>query len=292
MHTLPSHSPTPRPERLTSLPVELLENILQRLSSKDLCELNHTNQLIGQIALVSLYRSPSIETIEQLEKLLTVRSEKLQVISELNLEQVGFSIKDSHLERLNPCDRLRILNLTNCKASSSAINKIILSSLKSLQTVVLHNCALEITTLQLLGQAGQHSLLDLDLSSVILKPCRNFDETNDLDALVNMPLPSTLVTIDLSYCRWVRSSTLENIARHCPRIRYLGLRWCGMIHFSTLRLAIMLLPNLRIIDTMQMSAITHQDTANRLIKESQSLEEIRYTHTNNMLSLSQCVRAK
>ncbi|OAD77841.1 hypothetical protein PHYBLDRAFT_60970 [Phycomyces blakesleeanus NRRL 1555(-)] len=262
-----NHSTPPDSERLTKLPVELLENILQRLSSKDLCELNHTNQLIGQIALVTLYRSPVIKTIEQLEALSTVSPSKLQIVSELNLEHVGFSIKDFHLQELNQCNRLRILNLTNCKASSSAINQILLPSLKYLQTVILNNCALELTTLQLLGQAGQHTLLDLDLSSVVLKPCRNFDETNDLDALVNLPLPSTLVTINLSYCRWVRSSTLENIARNCPRIRYLGLRWCGMIHFTTLRLAIMLLPNLRTMDTMHMSAITHHDTAERLIKE-------------------------
>ncbi|KAI9262951.1 hypothetical protein EDC94DRAFT_584369 [Helicostylum pulchrum] len=270
---------------MNRLPFELIENILSLLSTKDVCSLSLLNQHWNTIGSMKLYCRPSIQNEKKLI-LFTKISKKVQsYIRVLDFSSVHPFITNLRLSPLlQNSKNIKHLNLSKCiHLSPSNILELIKSNLRNLDTLILADCTLSMDILGCIGQANHYRLKILNLSNTMIKPCTAIDTCNHLEAMITSPfLSSQLIYLDLSYCSWVNSQTVENIAHGLPRLESIVLQWCNKVKPKSFKILIKNLKHLKSIDLRHIDSIGNSEQIFSMIENATPLKKILFTHKRFM----------
>ncbi|KAI9483707.1 MAG: hypothetical protein EXX96DRAFT_537020 [Benjaminiella poitrasii] len=152
---------------------------------------------------------------------------------------------------------LKYINLSKCtRLSPTVIFLLVKHNAHGLHTLVLASCKISNDVLKWIGQANQHQLKFLNLENTMIRPCKAIDTSNHLESMLvdNSRNTAQLRYINLSFCTWVSSQTIENIARGLPKLEYVVLQWCNQIKLRTI---IMMAKQLQFLNTID---VQHIDT--------------------------------
>lgn len=262
---------------VNGLPRELVEDILSYLDSSDLASLCAVSKECYHHIVPCLYSNPTLRTRKQLDCLIEANTSTLCYITRLNLSTVHEFVTDKHLAQLASSPKQEI-NLANCKAvSSSAINCLLRISVPYVESVVLTNCTLTTETLSILRDASNCRLRMLNLGNTMIAPCRSIDAPNDLEALICPGSSSQLQELDLSYCSWVNSQTLNNIGQGLPCLTRLSLCWCQQVQPASLRRLLEQLKQLIHLNVQFVSGVRTALDAKELWAVNANLKELKFT---------------
>lgn len=263
------------------LPFELIEKILGLLSTKDVCSLSLLNQHWNTIGSMKLYCHPIIQNEKKLI-LFTKISRKVQsYIRVLDFSLVHPFITSLTISPLvQNSKNIKHIDLSKCiRLSPNDILKLLKNNLHNLDTLILADCILSTDILDCIGQANHHKLKILNLSNTMIKPCTAIDTCNHLEAMITWPfLSSQLIYLDLSYCSWVNSQTVENIAHGLPRLESIILQWCNKVKPKSFKILIKNLKHLKSIDLRHIESIANSDEIFGMMENATSLKKILFTH--------------
>ncbi|KAI8888383.1 hypothetical protein K501DRAFT_151413, partial [Backusella circina FSU 941] len=218
------------------LPLEIINQIFDHLSSNDLCTITRLNSTWHIFGSQRLYKHPKIGTLDQFKKFIIINQELQSYIHELDLTEVSHYVTDTSLASLVHLSHLRCVNLSNCmQLSPNTIHQVIHKSLPTLHKLLLANCKLSTDILSLVGRASHLHLMTLDLSNTMISPCIAIDSAHHLDSMLTGPIDSSeIVYLDLSFCSWVERQTVMNIARALPKLKHIVLQWCNKLKLETM----------------------------------------------------------
>lgn len=263
------------------LPFELMDKIFGLLSIEDICSFCLLNHDWNLVASSRLYRYPFLQSEKALQLFAVNITERLQkYIQVFDLTHVHQYTTDLIMSPLlDHATNLRHLDLSKCSnLSPNAILLLIQNNLQHLNTLSLANCILSTDILHYIGKATHSQLKFLDLSNTMIKPCASIDSSNHLDMMITSPSSSSkLVHLNLSYCAWVNSQTIENIANGLPHLEHVILQWCNQVKLKALHAMIQQLNNLKSIDLRHIDSIESKEQASGIISHATSLEKILFT---------------
>jgi hypothetical protein len=265
---------------MNRLPFELTDKIFDLLSATDISTLSLLNQHWHKIASSKLYRYPLIKNEKKLALFVKVSEKSQSYIQVLDLTSVHQYITDKQLSPLTKhVKNLKQLNLSKCiDLSPNIILSIIQINVYSLNALSLGNCTLTKDILHYIGKANQNRLKLLDLSNTMIKPCISIDSPNHLETMLLSPFSlSQLTHLDLSYCAWVDSQTVENISCGLPQLRDIVLQWCNQVKSKSIHTMVKRLTHLNSIDIRHIDAVTSIEHAFGIMDHAVSLKKISFT---------------
>lgn len=266
---------------MNRLPFELSDKILDLVSRVDICSLCQVNSYWHNIGSIKLYRYPLIQTKKQLDLIINISKKSKSHIRILDLAPVHQYITDLILSSLlQHTTNLTQINLSKCTdLSPAAILMSIQNHAESLNTLILTDCTLTTDILSWIGKAIHFKLKKLNLSNTMIKPCVAIDTFNQLEMMFTLPCSSSQLNyLDLSYCAWVNSQTVENIAQGLPKLDHILLQWCNQIKPISIHFMAEKLEHLKSIDLRHIDLIGSREQALDIIEHTASLKEILFTH--------------
>jgi hypothetical protein len=265
---------------MNHLPLEIVNQIFDHVSSKDVCTICHLNSAWNVLGSQRLYKRPKIRTPDQFKKFITINQELQSYVQELDLSEVSRHVTDLSLTSFAHLSRLRCVNLSNCmQLSPKTIYQIIDKSLSTLNILLLANCKLSTDILSLIGLASHIRLMTLDLSNTMISPCISIDSAHHLDTMLTGPTESSqILYLDLSFCSWVERQTIKNISRALPKLRHIVLQWCNKLKLETILDLTRHLPHLDTVDIRNIDNIELMEQANEILDSSCSLKKIYFTN--------------
>ncbi|CEG67545.1 hypothetical protein RMATCC62417_03956 [Rhizopus microsporus] len=261
------------------LPFEVNENILSRLDKKDLCSFALVNSYWRFISYQVLYKYPKVLTKEQLYKFSTITAYAQSFVRVLNLTPVHQYITDRLFqESLQHLDHLRQIHLDQCThLSPFVIHSLVQKNLMTMDSLSLADCKLSKDILALIGKACQYRLTSLDLSNTMIQPCLSIDSSHHLEDMLRLS-SSRLLHLDLSYCTWVDSLTVKNIARGLPKLQRIILQWCSQIREDAILDMVQQLINLTTIDVRNIETFGTTEQIEHLMSKGSSLKKVMFTY--------------
>lgn len=263
------------------LPFELMDKIFSLLSTQDICSFCFLNHHWHLVASARLYRYPILQSEKTLQLFTENTTEKQQkYIQVLDLTHVHQYVNDRIMSPLlDHVTNLRHLQLSKCSnLTPNTILLLIQNNLQHLSTLSLANCTLSTDILHYIGKANHSQLKFLDLSNTMIKPCTSIDSSNHLDMMITSPSSSSkLVHLNLSYCAWVDSQTVENIANGLPHLEHLILQWCNQVQVKALHTTVQQLNNLKSIDIQHIDSIESKEQACGIFSHAASLKKVLFT---------------
>ena len=262
------------------LPFELMDNIFDLVSIPDVCSLCLLNHDWNRIASERLYRAPKIHNKKQLELFTTIHEKLQRHIQVLDLVPVHQYLTKDHLSQLEHVNNLRYLNLSKgAHISPDTILTLIKNNVFQLNTLLLANCTLTMDILRVIGEANHHQLKYLDLSNTMIKPCISIDSFHHLETMITSPMSSSqLIDLNLSYCAWVNSQTIENVASGLPQLQHITLRWCNQVKVDSIQALVRRLSKLHTIDLREIDSIeTAEQLGFIILDHASSLKRILFT---------------
>ncbi|KAI7904891.1 uncharacterized protein BX663DRAFT_503939 [Cokeromyces recurvatus] len=266
---------------MNTLPLEIRIKILDILSTttKELYELslvNHDWNLI--VSTTILYKSPALRSKNQFYAFLNNITAKNQFyIQHLDLTFVHEYV---HKLDLNYMTNLKYINLSKCtRLSPFIIFQLIKNNIKGLQRLVLANCTISSDILKSIGQAANQQQLEcLDLTNTMIQPCIAIDASNHLEDMLLLD-QNQLRYLNLSYCTWVNSQTIENIAYGLPKLEIIILQWCNQIQLKSIIIMVQQLEYLKMLDIQHIDTIENKKQVLKIIKNTRSalLKKIVFT---------------
>ncbi|KAI9269555.1 hypothetical protein EDC94DRAFT_373702 [Helicostylum pulchrum] len=266
---------------MNCLPFELIEKIIDLLSTKDVCSLSLLSQYWNTIGSMKLYCHPSIQNEKKLILFTNISKKMQSYIRVLDFSSVHPFITNLMISPLlQNSKNIKHLNLSKCiHLSPSNILELIKNNLHNLDTLILADCTLSTDILDCIGQANHCKLKILNLNNTMIKPCTAIDTCNHLEAMITWPfLSSQLIYLDLSYCSWVNSQTVENIAHGLPRLENIVLQWCNKVKPKSFKIMIKNLKHLKSIDLRHIDSIANSEQIFSMIENATSLKKILFTH--------------
>lgn len=264
---------------MNRLPFELTDKVFDLLPTSDICTLCSLNHDWNTIATIKLYRYPLLKTGKALALFVQQTTEKSQnYIQVLDLTPVHQHVTDTCLSSLS-VKYLKHLNLSKCiDLSPTTILSVIHHNVDHLITLSLANCTLTSAILHNIGRANQQGLKRLDLSNTMIKPCISIDSPNHLETMLLEPFSDCQLThLDLSYCTWVNSRTVENISFGLVKLEHLGLQWCNQVKLKSMHALAKRLKKLKSLDARHMDSIASMQDAFGIMSYSRSLKKISFT---------------
>lgn len=266
---------------MNRLPFELTDKIFDLLSRKDICSLCLLNSYWHTIGSIKLYRYPLIQTEKELLLFKNISEKSQSYIQVLDFAPVHQHITDLIISPLlGHINNLKHLNLSKCiDLSPTTILPLIQNSAKYLDTLILADCTLSTEILRCIGEAIHYKLKKLNLSNTMIKPCIAIDTFNQLETMITLPRSSSqLIHLDLSYCAWVNSQTVENIAYGLPRLDHIILQWCNQVKPISIYVMVGKLGHLKSIDVRHIDSIGSTEQALNIIDQTVSLKELLFTY--------------
>ncbi|KAI8084937.1 uncharacterized protein BX664DRAFT_360743 [Halteromyces radiatus] len=269
---------------MDKLPVELVNKIMDELSTCDLCQLVRTNSQWYRPCISRIYESPILDDVKRHDLFFKTTKPHTQRYIR-HLELTPSLITNEQLNQLTDCTGLITLHLSYCShIVPNVLNKVLKVCLYMIQAVYLRDGQLSTETLQLLRQACH--LRILDLSNTMIRPCDRIDTPHHLDTMItstnnnnnNQMDINTLHELDLSFCNWVDDTTLMNIVHGLPHLRYIKLRWCQEISDKAIMKMIQGLKQISSIDVCHIPCMNDPARVHQLLKLNPFLETVCFTH--------------
>lgn len=269
---------------MNSLPFEVYENIWIKLRKKDLCSAALVNSQWRFISYHMLYGHPKISCSKQLILFSQIGPLAQTFVRVLDLKGVHQYVTDKLLqEYLQHLACLKQINLDQCvHLSSSTINNLVQKNILSIDSLSLSDCKISKDTLTLIGKACQYKLTSLDLSNTMIQPCSSIDSSNHLEDMIGISSPK-LRHLDLSYCTWVNSTTVKNIARGLPKLQHIILQWCSQIKAEAITEMVQQLLCLNTIDIRNIESIGTSEQVEDLMNEGSSLKKVMFTYKRSAI---------
>lgn len=266
---------------MNHLPFELTDKILDLVSRKDVCSICQVNSYWHTIGSIKLYRHPLIQTEKELVLFKNISQKSQSYIRILDFAPVYQHTTDlivspllKHAKHLNHIDLSKCVDL-----SPITILTLIQNNTKYLNTLVLASCTLSTDILSCIGEAIHLKLEKLNISNTMIKPCVAVDTFNQLETMLTLPRSSSkLKYLDLSYCAWVNSQTIENIAHGLPKLDHIILQWCNQVKPVSIHSMVEKLGHLKSIDLRHIDLIGSREQALDIIDHTSSLKELLFTY--------------
>ncbi|KAI0050197.1 RNI-like protein [Auriscalpium vulgare] len=251
LHTIAPPTAPPAHSPASSLPPEILINILKHLhSARDIHHTLLVSRAWAECSVELLWHKPTVNDFNTLIKIMQVLSREdrtftyAQFIRRLNLANVGTDLSDNIFQRLSQCTRLERITLVGCSSlTDDAIARTVaffpnlvaidLSTVDSVtnQTVVaLANHCRKLQGINLLGcrrvtSSGVRALADSCplLRRVKLSGVMGLNDT----AVSALSIKSSLLLeIDLNGCRLITDNAVRDVWTHAVNMREMRLSQC------------------------------------------------------------------
>lgn len=263
------------------LPQELIEKILDLLSPRDICSFSQVNQDWHINGSMKLYYYPRIQN----EKKLALFTTKITKTSQSYIRVLDFKNVQTYvtdhviLPLLNNVCHLRHLDLSKCtNVSPNLLFQLVKNNMNQLDTLILADCILSTDILECIGKSNQSKLNILNLSNTMIKPCAAIDSCHPLESIINgKGSCSQLAYLDLSYCAWVNSQTVENIAIGLPQLEVIVLQWCNKVKPRSFKVLVSCLKYLKSIDLRHIDSVANEKDIFEMVEEAKSLKKILFT---------------
>ncbi|KAI9360738.1 hypothetical protein BD770DRAFT_453173 [Pilaira anomala] len=246
------------------LPQELIEKILDLLSPRDICSFSQVNQDWHINGSMKLYYYPRIRNEKKLALFATKITKTSQsYIRVLDFKNVQTYVNDHViLPLLNNVCHLKYLDLSKCtNVSPNLLFQLVKNNMNQLDTLILADCILSTDILECIGKSNQ-----------------TIDSCHPLESIMNDGGScSQLAYLDLSYCAWVNSQTVENIAIGLPQLEVIVLQWCNKVKPRSFKVLVSCLKYLKSIDLRHIDSVANEKDIFEMVEGAKSLKKILFT---------------